>query len=82
MFYLSILNKDLALRIDEPFKPTDKSTVAEKAKWMAWDDSNRHYLSTMRYTIDRAIRDNIPAYENVKDYLIIVERNFKKVNKD
>ena len=48
---------------------------------MAWDDSNIHYLGTMRYTIDRTIRDNIPACENVKDYLIVVGRNFKKVNK-
>lgn len=72
MFYLSILNKDLVLRVEEPFKPTYKSIVAEKAEWMAWDDSNIHYLGTMRYTINRTIRDNIPACENVKDYLIVV----------
>lgn len=35
----------------------------------------------MRYIIDRTIRDNISACENVKDYLIVVGRNFKKVNK-
>lgn len=35
----------------------------------------------MRYIIDRTIRDNISACENVKDYLIVVWRNFKKVNK-
>ena len=32
LFYLSTLNRDLALRVDEPAKPTDKSTAVEKAE--------------------------------------------------
>ncbi|KAH9669148.1 retrovirus-related pol polyprotein from transposon TNT 1-94-like protein [Citrus sinensis] len=55
LFYLSTLNRDLALRVDEPAKPTDKSIAAEKAEWAAWDESNRHCLDTMKYTIDRTL---------------------------
>ena len=81
LFYLSTLNRDLALRVDEPAKPTDKSTAAEKAEWAAWDESNRHCLDTMKYTIDRTTRDNIPACDKAKDYLAAVGRTFKKVDK-
>ncbi|KAH9657228.1 Integrase catalytic domain-containing protein [Citrus sinensis] len=78
---LSTLNRDLALRVDEPVKPTDKSTAAEKAEWAAWDESNRHCLDTMKYTIDRTTRDSIPACDKAKDYLAAVGRTFKKVDK-
>ncbi|KAK9199756.1 hypothetical protein WN944_014949 [Citrus x changshan-huyou] len=81
LFYLSTLNRDLALRVDEPAKPTDKSTAAEKAEWAAWDESNRHCLDTMKYTIDRTTRDSIPACDKAKDYLAAVGRTFKKVDK-
>ncbi|KDO48978.1 hypothetical protein CISIN_1g045119mg, partial [Citrus sinensis] len=81
MFYLSTLNRDLALKVDEPAKPTDKSIAAEKAEWAAWDESNRHCLDTMKYIIDRTTRDNIPACDKAKDYLAAVGRTFKKVDK-
>ena len=62
------------LRVDEPTKPTYKSTVTKKAEWVAWDESNRHCLDTMKCTIDRTIRDNILACNKAKDYLIAVGR--------
>ena len=81
MFYLSASNRVLALRVDEPAKSTDTSTAAEKAEWAAWDESNRHCLDTMKYIIDRTMRDSIPAYDKVKDYLAAVGITFKKVDK-
>lgn len=44
IFYLSTLNRDLALRVNKPTKPTDKSTASEKVEWAAWDESNKHCL--------------------------------------
>ena len=81
LFYLSTSNRDLALRLNEPAKPTDKSTAVEKVEWVAWDEFNRHCLDTMKYTIDRTTRDSIPACDKAKDYLAAVGRTFKKVDK-
>ena len=35
----------------------------------------------MKYTIDRTTRDNTPACDKAKDYLAVVGRTFKKVDK-
>ena len=35
----------------------------------------------MKYTIDRTIRDNIPSCDKAKDYLAVVGRTFKKIDK-
>lgn len=81
MFYLSTLNKDLALRVDEPTKPTDKSIVTKKVELTGWDESNRHGLDTMKYTIDRTIKDSISACDKAKNYLVTIGRTFRKVDK-
>ena len=81
MFYLSTLNRDLVLRVNKPTKPIDKSTTSKKVEWAAWDESNRHCLDTMKYPINRTIRDSIPACDKAKDYLATVGRTFKKVDK-
>lgn len=40
-----------------------------------------HCLDTMIYIIDRNIRDNMPTCEKSKNYLVVVGRTFKKVDK-
>ena len=48
--------------------------TVEKVEWAAWDNSNRHCLDTMKYTIDRTIRDSITSCDKAKDYLTAVGR--------
>ncbi|KDO57167.1 hypothetical protein CISIN_1g048427mg, partial [Citrus sinensis] len=65
LFYLSTLNRDLALRVDEPAKPTDKSTAVEKAETTRDNipacDKAKDYLAAVGRTfkkIDKAEKGN------------------------
>lgn len=38
-------------------------------------------MDTVKYTIDSTIQDRIPTYEKAMDYVVVITRTFKKVDK-
>ena len=63
--YLAVTNLDLALREEEPV--IDANSSAElKAKHEKWAHSNRVCLMTMKYTMDKTIRQSIPESQKTK----------------
>ena len=79
--FLAVSNVDLALTEDEPPKPTDVSPAADKSKYEKWAHSNKVCLMTMKYTMDKTIKDSIRDIENAKEFLQAVGEKFKKFDK-
>lgn len=76
--YLTLMNLDMALRVDEPPKLTAKSSVEEKDYYERWKHSNRTSLMIMRYTIDESIRDSVQHCDNAKAFLDSIGKKFTK----
>ena len=79
--YLAISNIDAALTEDEPPKPTDQSSDAERVKYKKWTHSNKVCLMTLKYSMDKTIKDNIPETNSAKEFLESVGKKFKKFDK-
>ena len=78
--YLAVTNLDLALREEEPV--IDANSSAElKAKHEKWAHSNRVCLMTMKYTMDKTIRQSIPESQKAKDFLESIAEKFVKFDK-
>eukprot|EP00261_Vitis_vinifera_P033612 XP_019074855.1 PREDICTED: uncharacterized protein LOC109122470 [Vitis vinifera] len=72
---------DLALRVDEPSKPTDMSSADERSFYEKWEYSNRSCLMVMKYTMDKSIKECVPKTERVKEFLKYVKANYTKTDK-
>lgn len=79
-FALGIADIDMALREDEPPRPTDKSTRAEKELYAKWEKSNRLSLLTMKRTIADYLKGGIPETTNAKEFLTAVGKRFQVSN--
>ncbi|XP_034680268.1 uncharacterized protein LOC117910293 [Vitis riparia] len=79
--HMTLQNLDLALRVDEPSKPTDVSSADERLFYEKWEHSNRSCLMVMKYTIDKSIKECGPKTEKDKDFLEYVKANYTKVDK-
>lgn len=79
--HMTLQNLDLALRVDEPSKPTDVSSTDERSFYERWEHSNRSCLMVMKYTMDRSIKECVPKTERAKDFLEYVKANYTKVDK-
>ncbi|RDX91343.1 hypothetical protein CR513_26699, partial [Mucuna pruriens] len=85
---LSALNRDQAesslLRstqpLDEPPQPTDTSFIVDRSRYDKWTHFNKVCLMTMKYTMEKTIKDNICDIENAREFLNVVER-FDKAEK-
>ena len=79
--HMTLQNLDLALRVDEPSKPTDVSSADEISFYERWEHSNRSCLMVMKYTMDKSIKECVPKTERAKDFLEYVKANYTKVDK-
>ncbi|KAL6322358.1 hypothetical protein AAG906_007911 [Vitis piasezkii] len=79
--HMTLQNLDLALRVDEPSKPTDVSSTDERLFYERWEHSNRSCLMVMKYTMDKSIKECGSKTERAKDFLEYVKANYTKVDK-
>ena len=79
--HMTLQNLDLALRVDEPSKPTDMSFADERSLYEKWEHSNRSCLMVMKYTMDKSIKECVPKTKRAKDFLEYVKVNYTKTNK-
>ena len=75
------MDLDLALRVDEPPKPTELSTQAEKTSYDLWERSNRLSLMFIRSHIGKSIRGSIPDCAKAKEYLKAILDRFETSDK-
>ena len=73
---MTLQNLDLALRVDEPSKPTNMSSADEISFYEKWEHSNRSCLMVMKYTMDKSIKECVPKTEKAKDFLEYVKANY------
>ena len=79
--FLVISCIDSALTEDEPHVPTATSFAEEKTKYDKWINSNKICLMTMKHSMEKTIKDNIPEASNAKKFLTNVGNKFKKFDK-
>ena len=66
---LGCMDLDLTFRVDEPPKPTELSTEAEKTSYDLWERSNHLSLMFIRSHIRKSIRGSILDCAKAKEYL-------------
>ncbi|XP_074560510.1 uncharacterized protein LOC141816668 [Curcuma longa] len=79
--FLAISNVDVALTENEPEVPTLESSAAVTTKHEKWVHSNKVCLMTMKFTMDKTIKDNVPETNSAKEFLESVGKKFKKFDK-
>ena len=79
--HMTLQNLDLALKVDEPSKPTDVISTDKRSFYERWEHSNRSCLMVMKYTIDKSIKECVPKTERAKDFLEYVKANYTKIDK-
>ena len=79
--HMTLHNLDLALRVDEPSRPTDVSSTDERSFYEKWEHSNRSCLMVTKYTMDKSIKECVPKTERAKDFLEYVKANYTKIDK-
>ncbi|KAL6323908.1 hypothetical protein AAG906_005905 [Vitis piasezkii] len=79
--HMTLHNLDLALRVDEPSKPTDVSSADERSFYEKWEHSNKSCLMVMKYTMDKSIKECVSKMERIKDFLEYVKANYTKIDK-
>ncbi|KAJ9695069.1 hypothetical protein PVL29_010524 [Vitis rotundifolia] len=78
---MTLHNLELALRVDEPSKPTDVSSTDERSFYERWEHSNRSCLMVMKYTMDKSIKECMSKTKRAKDFLEYVKVNYTKIDK-
>lgn len=79
--FLAVSGVDSALSEDAPAVPTDASSESDRRRYERWVHSNKICLMTMKFSMDKNIKDSIPDTENAKEFLKCVGEKFKKVDK-
>ncbi|XP_060170600.1 uncharacterized protein LOC132601538 [Lycium barbarum] len=72
---------DLAIRVEEPPKPTESSTPDTMAYYERWKRSNRFSLMLIKAHISQSIRGSIPNSDKVKVYMKAIEEQFVSTDK-
>ncbi|KAM0045715.1 putative RNA-directed DNA polymerase [Helianthus debilis subsp. tardiflorus] len=78
---LGFMDLDYSLRHDAPPPLTDNPTVEQKRIYDWWERSNRMSLMIIKNSISPTIRGAIPDSDKAKDYLDLVEEQFKGTSK-
>ncbi|KAF7130380.1 hypothetical protein RHSIM_Rhsim10G0199300 [Rhododendron simsii] len=78
---LGCMDLDLAIREDEPPKPTNESSIAVRVAYDRWERSNRLSLMLIKTHISSSIRNSIPSCDKVKDYMKAIEEQFVSSDK-
>ncbi|XP_028755918.1 uncharacterized protein LOC114715287 [Neltuma alba] len=76
---LGCYNTDFVLETDRPPKPADD--LANKDYYEHWEKTNHLALLMIKTRIPRSIRGAIPKWEITKEYLEVVDKQFKPTDK-
>ena len=76
-FDLGMMDLDMALREDEPPKPTNESTEAMRAHYAKWERSNRLSLISIKRSIAEHLLGGIPESNNAKEFLVVVANRYQ-----
>ena len=79
-FVLGMMDLDMALREDEPPKPTNESTEAMRAHYAKWEISNSLSLISIKRFIAEHILGGIPESNNAKEFLVVVANRYQTPN--
>ena len=79
-FYLAISNINVEDELPKP-KAHDKSSDANKVKHEKWAHANKVCLMTLKYSMDKTIKDNILETNSAKEFLESIGKKFKKFDK-
>lgn len=80
--FLRVSKVDMALTEDEPTKPTETSSLADKLKHEKWRHSNRICLITMKRYMDRKMLNYFNALcdiGNAKDFVEAVGKRIREL---
>ncbi|KAK8640558.1 hypothetical protein V6N13_008310 [Hibiscus sabdariffa] len=69
-----LLGLDSALVMDEPTKPTDTSSEADKKLWENWERSNRLMMSFLKFSITPNVKPSQPKTENVREFVAEIKK--------
>ncbi|RVW23656.1 Retrovirus-related Pol polyprotein from transposon TNT 1-94 [Vitis vinifera] len=72
-----MMDLDMALREDEPHKPTNESTEAMRAHYAKWERSNRLSLISIKRSIVEHLIGGIPESNNAKEFLVAVANRYQ-----
>ncbi|RVW51317.1 hypothetical protein CK203_075402 [Vitis vinifera] len=72
-----MMDLDMALREDEPPKPTNESTEAMRAHYAKWERSNRLSLISIKRSIAKHLLGGIPESNNAKEFLVAVAKRYQ-----
>ena len=81
MMNLTIMQLNLALKVETPPKPTVESSTNEKKFYEDWDYSNIFCLIIMENHMEDSIYASIPKIENAKDFLYAISKKYTKLSK-
>ncbi|XP_068655374.1 uncharacterized protein [Aristolochia californica] len=70
LLLLGCMDLNLAIRVDEPPKPTESNTQIEKTSFELWERSNRLSLMFIKSHIGKSIHGSIPEYKTLAITLI------------
>ena len=76
-YTLGMMDLDMALREDEPSKPTDESIEAEIAHYAKWERSNHLSLISIKRSIAEYLLGGIPESSNAKEFLVAVGNRYQ-----
>ncbi|RVW21782.1 Retrovirus-related Pol polyprotein from transposon TNT 1-94 [Vitis vinifera] len=76
-FVLGMMDLDMALREDEPPKPTNESTEAMRAHYAKWERSNHLSLISIKRSITEHLLRGIPESNNAKEFLVVVANRYQ-----
>ena len=79
-FVLGMMDLDMALREDEPPKPTNESTEAMRAHYAKWERSNHLSLISIKRSITEHFLGGIPESNNAKEFLVVVANRYQTSN--
>ena len=67
----------MALREDEPRKPTNESIKAMRAHYAKWERSNHLSLISIKRFIAEHLLGGIPESNNAKEFLVVVGNRYQ-----
>ena len=67
----------MALREDEPPKPTNESTKAMRTHYAKWERSNHLSLISIKRSIAEHLLRGIPESNNAKEFLVAVGNRYQ-----
>ena len=79
-FVLEMMDLDMALRENEPPKPTNESTEIMRAYYAKWERSNCLSLISIKRSIAEHLLRGILESNNAKEFLIAVANKYQTVD--